>query len=339
MPRKQVSKPREVDPYPDDGIMVTDGADHPSLPDPQPDGGRGEKWNYPPTSKRCTAASKQRTKAAREAGLIGPTETRRCRRPCTAGFDKCRYHKGQVPGQWNSKLPSNGRYSKASGVGRLRQAYEDSLGDSDLLSLREPIAMLDAVAKRRIERVEELDTPYFRQEALRLYLEHREAEAEGKDADADQILHHLGDLLEMGGREDQALSLVTETVEILQRRVEEAWKIKLKAEEVINVRDLVAVLGRLSDIVVECSARAREHMEGLWEPVADAIAQGGPMPKKALKRFQAALETKLEDEILQRFDQLIRGFGSAHDRKRKPPEPEPETVDAEFVEVEKDGAA
>jgi len=279
--KKNGEKIEPPDPSPDDGVMFTDGDDHPSLPDPQPGGGRGEKWPFPPTSTRCKKHSRLRTVAARAAGLIGSKEMRRCRRPSTKGESCCRWH-GKVKSGWHgppSIGAAEGRYSKS--LGRFREAYEESLVSRSLFDLREGLAVLDSLAKRCMERVEQLDTPQFRRASLEMLDVLSLAIQEGNvDATAD-ALQALSLHLRRGAQEDSSINLLASTVETLQKRVEKAWEIKLKNEETMNVRDMVGVLGMFVNVVLEECQANLDPIEG--EAVAKKIAY--------------------------RVDTMIRGFG------------------------------
>ena len=245
------------DPKADDGHFVTLGADHPSLPDPQPDGGRGEFWNYPPTSLRCKASSKQRTNEARRLGLIEDPEVRRCRRPVTAGKEVCRYHGGITKEGWSGGVITSGRYTKR--LGPLRDAYLSSMNDASLFDLTEPMAVLDSIVKRNMERLEERDTPDFRKRARELFAEITAcADADEREGKIDALGAHL----ERGESEDRALNDLTKTVVSFQKRLEEAWKIKLTRDETMNVRDLVGILGKIANIVFdECGVLVNEDGE------------------------------------------------------------------------------
>ena len=66
-----------------------------------------------------------------------------------------------------------------------------------------------------------------------------------------RYLGQLGELLESGVEDDRALDLLARAAERLARRQEKAWSIRLDAATALNARDLVAVLSRFADIVLE----------------------------------------------------------------------------------------
>jgi hypothetical protein len=174
---------------------------------------------------RCTAMSKQRKQ--------------RCLLPVVPGRKVCRFHGGHLGG----RPPINGRYSQS--LVKYREKYEKSLEDQRIWDLREHLAILDVAVKRSAARLETLDTPSFRLRLRDLYALVRS----GTAADAARALNELGALIARGAEEDGAFEDFLRSTERLAKRLEKAWGIRLDAAEVINARDMTAVLVRFADIV------------------------------------------------------------------------------------------
>lgn len=169
-------------------------------------------------------------------------EGNRCGRRVVTGRRVCRLHGGASPG-----APiKHGRYSKS--LGRFREAYEEAKNDPSLMDLRESLALLDLTVQKAAERATESDTPEFRKEALKLA---RALEDAAGTEDFEAQLKDLLEFLERGVREDAALEELARAAERLGRRQEKAWSIRLDAATALNARDLVAVLSRFADIVLE----------------------------------------------------------------------------------------
>lgn len=154
----------------------------------------------------------------------------------------CRLHGGASTGP----PIKHGRYSKR--LGRFRDAYEEAKNDPSLMDLRESLALLDLTVQRAAERATDNDTPEFRKRALALA---RGVEQAAGTEDFEGEMKDLLELLETGVREDSALDDLARAAERLGRRQEKAWSIRLDAATALNARDLVAVLARFADIVLE----------------------------------------------------------------------------------------
>ncbi len=208
---------------------------------------------------RCTAHAKQ-------TGA-------RCTKPVVPGRSVCRYHGGL-----GGRPIVHGRYSKS--LGSLRAAYEESRNDPTLLELRDTLALLDVVVQKAAKRAADLDTPEYRERAMALYT------AASQATDPVQVqaaLRDLGVLLRQGGDEDAALQQLSGAVERLSKRQEKAWDLRLSAANAINARDMVTLLSRFADIVLEESdaetaTRIIQRIDGeiMGEGTsADRLAVGG----------------------------------------------------------------
>jgi len=182
---------------------------------------------------------------------------KRCGNPIVAGRRVCRIHGGL-----GGAPVKHGRYAK--GLGRFREAYAESIADPGLMDLRETLALLDVVVKRNAERLEDSDTPAFRRRALELYTAVRAAST---PQDAAAAMTALGELLRSGVSEDSALDDLAVSAERLARRQEKAWQIRLDAATALNAKDLMAVMARWADIVLEevpreAAARVIRRIDG-----------------------------------------------------------------------------
>ena len=175
------------------------------------------------------------------------TTQKRCGQRVVAGRRVCRYHGGLA-----GAPPTHGRYSKA--LGRFREAYELARNDPSLLDLRETLALLDLVVQKAVSRASDADTPAFRKQARDLL---GAVEVSVGASDHEDQIARLREWLDKGVEEDTALEELAKAAERLSRRQEKAWSIRLDAANAINARDLVAVLARFADIVLdECDKDA-----------------------------------------------------------------------------------
>ena len=159
----------------------------------------------------------------------------RCMLPAVQGRRTCRLHGGTNPG----RRPLTGRHSAV--LHRLRETYERCLNDPSIIDMREPLAVLDMVVNKMLERVEQLDTDGFRMRALGLYEESREAIRDGNGAEGGALLEQLGALLRKGAAEDSALMKLLTSVNAQMNAIDRVWDKKLKRENVMS-KDDVALL-------------------------------------------------------------------------------------------------
>lgn len=132
----------------------------------------------------------------------------------------------------------HGRYSLALSGSKFGALYDEAVAARDLLDLREPIAILEAMVQGAAQRSKELDTPDFREKARELYKGWRN---NSDIAESEKACKELGELLDRGADSDRALSKVADNAERLAKRLEEAWKIKLQKRSAISANDLQAL--------------------------------------------------------------------------------------------------
>jgi hypothetical protein len=201
---------------------------------------------------RCRAKSKNKSQDGNPV---------RCGRKKEPGYNVCRYH-----GAGGGRPIIHGRYSKR--LGRFREAYEQALESGEgLLDLRETLALLELHVQRAAERASEADTPQMRARALELCKQAQAAEPDARD----QPLEQLATLLEAGVAEDEALAALADAADRMAVRQEKAWGVRLHAAQVINARDLVVIMGRIVDIILE---EAPDNARRLVERI-DAEVMGG----------------------------------------------------------------
>src|SRR5574343_53836 len=81
---------------------------------------------------------------------------RRCGNGPLPGSKYCLVHQHLA----NYSSLRNGRFTKA--LGHFAEVYRQSLNDRELMDLREPLAVMDMLLQRLMERMANLDTSDFR---------------------------------------------------------------------------------------------------------------------------------------------------------------------------------
>jgi hypothetical protein len=143
------------------------------------------------------------------------------------------------PGR-KKRLQRTGRFSEA--LGDMRRSYLASLNDPSLLDLREPIAVMDMAAKRLMERLQEKDGLQFRKEALALCIQSISLMRGGKAAEGLARMVDLQNLLQRGASEDIAMNNLVSAADLLAKRIEKAWEIRLAKRNAMSREDLETLM-------------------------------------------------------------------------------------------------
>lgn len=199
------------------------------------------------TQKRRCSAHKKRPKGVDKDVPLEP-----CGGFAVTGWEVCRMH-----GARGGRAPEHGRYSKH--LGRIRETYEAARMDRTLLDLREPIAALDAIVRRLAERVDELDTPEYRANLMKLLEESRAGNAE-KSCTARAALESL---IERGADEDRTLTALRDSLSELAKRIEGAWKVKLDKKHALGAAEQRVLFARYLDTVAEVAGLEAAQRVGM----------------------------------------------------------------------------
>lgn len=173
--------------------------------------------------------------------LRGRERTTRCNSPAIFPANgRCKLHGGPrakdrssvVPGRWSRKL------------GRWREAYEEAVEDEGLSDMRRTLAALDLNVTRSAERMSELDTPRMRTTAHQIWQDMDKAASQG-DVEG-MMMHHrrLGQLLEQGCTEDEAIEDFARAADRMMKRQHQFWQTRLAQKYAMSVEDVKLLLGR-----------------------------------------------------------------------------------------------
>jgi len=196
----------------------------------------------------------------------------RCKNGKTPGFEVCRMHGGVVGG---GRPPIHGRYA-TSLQGRILASYNEAIENREgLLDMVETIALTETIVRRAATRVNERDTPEFRLRALELYREMREARDD--PAEAAVKLGQLGQLLERGVAEDNALRTFADAAAKLSKQQADTWRIRLSAERSVSPDELVAWFRGVVAIIQE-ELNAHDARKLVTRITRDMLAGGHPGP-------------------------------------------------------------
>jgi len=204
-----------------------------------------QRYIKPSEERQCSAKSKQSQK--------------RCRRWAAPGKTKCIIHGGRV--RMSSKQMRGGRYSKV--LKGLKDRYIEALEDDRLFDLRETLAIMDTALMEQLEQAEQGATPQSWADAYTKLREFHQATSVNDSTTAALRLNELHGILKSGAQRSKAMEKVVAAAERKARRTEAAWRVRLDAQQVVNVRDLVAIFTRMTFLIEdECgAAEARNVIE------------------------------------------------------------------------------
>lgn len=174
-----------------------------------------------------------------------PTEPRRCHAATKAGTRcqnsvwgedgfVCAMHGGKSPG----RPAKHGGYSRVLGELKLR-LYDHAIANENMLyDLRETLALSHVVLTQAIEKAEAGDVPKLRTRALALLREAFELGESDDPVGMAAKLRELERLLVDGVKDAEAVEHMRQAIEDMAKRQKDSWGIRLKAEQVVNERDL-----------------------------------------------------------------------------------------------------
>ena len=133
--------------------------------------------------------------------------------------------------------------------GRLGDIERQAKTDAATADLQAPVAALMAVVSRVGEMVDERDTPEFRKRALALFGTVQAAVSSGNAPGMIAALEELGQLLEKGASEADALDQFSDVALKLHNAVAGTWRIDLAKRNAFNSRHVVGLFAEFVRIV------------------------------------------------------------------------------------------
>lgn len=183
---------------------------------------------------RCEAKSKQ--------------SGEQCKRNASIGSTKCAMHGGKTPKGIASTHFKTGRYSKHLPVGLL-DAYQDTLNDPELLSVRGDIHLIDTLL---LSKLQNLDTGESAQHWIALVKHIIEARKALRSEDYGELTKRLDEMEALADK--RRLHYATEEeilLQVEQRRklVETEQGMSLKKERAITAEQAMLLISAMLDSV------------------------------------------------------------------------------------------
>ena len=158
-------------------------------------------------------------------------------------------HGGTNPGP---PMTAGGRYCRNLKV--LRPAFQAALADPELLDGRREIAMMDVVLGKLVQRVEQQDTPGWREELRKTYTALAAALKAGNTERAGTIMQRLGKLIDNGAEADRVVRDLISGLDARSARAQKEREVNIKGEGVTTMTDMMVIFGQWVDVL-------RKHLD------------------------------------------------------------------------------
>lgn len=161
---------------------------------------------------------------------------------------RCRLHGGKTPGGIASPHYSTGRYSKHLPT-RLQARYEAAAGDSELLALRDDIALTDARLSDLLTRVDTGESGALWARLQELRLEVIACKRAGDTVKMAEALNALLDLIGQAHTDYRAWGEIAAVLEQRRRLVESERKRLTDMQQTLTVEKAMLLIGAIGGII------------------------------------------------------------------------------------------
>lgn len=171
-----------------------------------------------------------------------------CRHHATPGRNVCRHHGGKSLVGIASPSFKTGRYSKYIPA-RLNERYQEAVSDSELLALREDIALIDARLVDLLQRVDTGESGRLWRLLQQTHAEMLQARAASDTGKMAMKLTELGHLIQEGLADYAAWDDVSKTLEQRRKLVESERKRLVEMQQMITTERAMVLLSVVVDTI------------------------------------------------------------------------------------------
>lgn len=176
----------------------------------------------------------------------------RCLRPAMIGKSVCYHHGGKNPQGIASATFKDGRYSKHL-PSRLLATYDAAKADTELLSIREDVALIDSRLTDLLARVETGESGAVWTALRDEYRDYRDALAKKDVAEMSARLAAIGDLINRGLADEAAWNDIRATLEQRRKLVESERKRLIEMQQMVTADEAMGFVRALT-------AAVRDHV-------------------------------------------------------------------------------
>ncbi len=163
---------------------------------------------------------------------------------------RCRMHGGATPVGIGASQWKHGKYSKVLPP-KLLERYEEALDNKDLLTLRDEIALVDALVLDRLERMQKIEGGATDERWLKLKARYERAVEAEKAGDQREMLRNFRAMASLLAGATEA-ELRTEILELLERRrklVETERRMLVEMGLMLSVTEAAALVAVITHII------------------------------------------------------------------------------------------
>lgn len=207
--------------------------------DPLPEGWRQEKrpdnllYTYDENDKLiCGAWNSNRRKY--------------CRSTPIAGKNRCYFHGGPTPRGIKASRYKTGDYSRDM-TEQLAKRFREAIADTELLSLRKDVALIDASIGERLSAMHEGEAAELWVKAKKTYKELLAALKRQDDLESTRLMSELGSILGHGYDNTLAMREVHKKQDLKRKIIESENKRMKDMRQMVSIEELMLVVGALVD--------------------------------------------------------------------------------------------
>lgn len=172
----------------------------------------------------------------------------RCKKHAVPTYDVCHIHGGKTPRGIALPQTKHGRYSKYLPV-RLQERYETALSDSELLAMREEIALLDSRLADLLQRVDTGEAGRLWGQAQEAYERLQKAIDNADKGELLASMRKLSSILGSGANDYAAWTEVQAVIDQRRRLAESERKRLIELEQVVTSQEAMLVAQALLESV------------------------------------------------------------------------------------------
>jgi hypothetical protein len=173
---------------------------------------------------------------------------KQCENPAVDGSSKCRVHGGKTPRGADSPNFKHGRYSKHMPEALL-SAYKDAQTDPELLSVRQDIALTDAIISSLLPNLDTGESGKAWSDMAKIVMKAQKAYHDESMGNMFEAFHDMEAIIEKRLNHFAAQREISAQIDQRRKLVETEQKISLQGERAISAEQLVTLMSAVLSVI------------------------------------------------------------------------------------------